>query len=483
MKVLDEQIAKNAVPYLGDWEKMLKKMEKHPLPVQMLMRRTLNTAMAVVASLHDIPFQKLESSLYFFCESLETKTFVHEYEGQLELAESDRDKFIKGLYPFFNRISSTIRKHNLYDDFFNLQYICNRHLETNKFDDQQRVVINSYIILLMETSEFIRPNKFDYNTILCGRKTTGELITIPDKFPLLDMPGYETLKIADPEQIEAIIVQRYHKYGYLSVHSMDDIDRLINMDRACSNNLIQMSRFINEYTFDILPEKPFSCDAKKLMSLITSIPLNLIENSLKKRKRTLPTNGYLVKFDDNPFFIEILFKEIYQDDAIFMLYRAKTTEGDFSGSYNTKRPYLYTVFNNYHGPQETSIKDGLKTLLLVLYATTVLNDPELTIDNIFRYFALAGKPLSVHSYGMGGKPRNLLEKSLPAAEAVRKGNEAYEETQAAVQGYIRKLPAGQHASENAISIALALGYDLEENETYVQPFIKHVFKLKSTEEN
>lgn len=47
-----------------------------------------------------------------------------------------------------------------------------------------------------------------------------------------------------------------------------------------------------------------------------------------------------------------------------------------------------------------------------------------------------------------------------------------------IQGYIRKLPAGQKASTEAVEYALKLGYELESNETFVRPFMKQVFRLK-----
>ena len=47
-----------------------------------------------------------------------------------------------------------------------------------------------------------------------------------------------------------------------------------------------------------------------------------------------------------------------------------------------------------------------------------------------------------------------------------------------IQGYIRKLPAGQKASVDAVEYALKLGYELESNETFVRPFMKQVFHLR-----
>lgn len=50
------------------------------------------------------------------------------------------------------------------------------------------------------------------------------------------------------------------------------------------------------------------------------------------------------------------------------------------------------------------------------------------------------------------------------------GDDRYETKVKRISGYIRKLPDGQKASEQAVTLAQSLGYDLAENETYVQPF-------------
>lgn len=50
------------------------------------------------------------------------------------------------------------------------------------------------------------------------------------------------------------------------------------------------------------------------------------------------------------------------------------------------------------------------------------------------------------------------------------GDDRYETEIKHISGYIRKLPDGQKASERAVTLAQSLGYDLADNETYVQPF-------------
>lgn len=473
--------------YISTWKRIGKKLAGKPFPVQILQRRTMNTAISIMIALEDIPFQKLESSLYFFCEGLDTQNFVHEYEAQLELAEANPEKFMWGLYAFYNQMAARIKKENLYDDFFMLQHLCEKRLfsRNENIDKQQLVVMEAYISLLMENSEYIRPNKFDYNKIICGRKTTGEILTTDDKFPLLDLPGYiEDFSETSGKFQELYLkkaVEGYKKQGY-NVHNLEDVEHILNMDRTWSNNVLDLSFYINEYTYDILPLVPFISNVCGLMLLRAIVPDTTLKTQLKKRKRTLPSNGYIVEFEGKTMFKKALFKETYQNNSIIMLYKIETIQGDLSGSYDTRDSYFYSVLNDYRGDNCKEVKENFMNLILFLYATAVLNNPEIIIQNIGKFFMWENEHLTAKAYGMSGKPKNILEpESTTVEKTSRKNNDAYQPEQKAIQGYIRKLPAGQHASENAVSLALTLGYDLESNETYVQPFIKRVFRLREME--
>jgi|GEM_PF-5191192 len=55
--------------------------------------------------------------------------------------------------------------------------------------------------------------------------------------------------------------------------------------------------------------------------------------------------------------------------------------------------------------------------------------------------------------------------------------DTYTMEQKSISGYIRSLPDGQQASEDAVAYAKQLGYELPPNKTYVRPFQKYVRKL------
>ena len=56
--------------------------------------------------------------------------------------------------------------------------------------------------------------------------------------------------------------------------------------------------------------------------------------------------------------------------------------------------------------------------------------------------------------------------------------EKYKEETITISPYIRKLPEGATASEEAIQRAKEFGYELSEGETFVRPFTRKTFILR-----
>lgn len=104
------------VPLITDrYHKWLQKqLQGKGSEVRLLMRRTMNTAIAVRCGVEKIPFEELTKNLFFFCSDLRTKEFTRLYEAQIELASINEEKFIKGLHKFYNETAIRIKKENLY---------------------------------------------------------------------------------------------------------------------------------------------------------------------------------------------------------------------------------------------------------------------------------------------------------------------------------------------------------------------------------
>lgn len=58
----------------------------------------------------------------------------------------------------------------------------------------------------------------------------------------------------------------------------------------------------------------------------------------------------------------------------------------------------------------------------------------------------------------------------------------YDASSKSINGFVRKLPAGQKASERSLKIAESYGFELHEDETYVMPFVRRQWLKKKTEE-
>lgn len=470
-----------------------------PAPVATLMRRTMNTATMVLSTIKDIPFTLITSSLYLFCSDVKVISFTRLYESQLELAGANPDAFARGLHKFYMDMSHKIKADNLYQDFFEFISLCSalrhKHLLLRPDDkdpeSESMKVLNCYFSLLLQNTEYLRPDKFNFSTVLCGMKTTGELMARPDIFPTLDAPGFEMEQLVISHQftsqleVVANIQRIYHKHGFMEVNALEDIDRLSNIDRIYGNTVAAMLPFTNEYTYDILPVEPFTTLSLPFYALNVSTPITELEEMLRHRCRTLPTNGAQVRIAPPEAAIveQVHFKECVKGDSLFMLYRAETCCGDLSGYYNTATGVFHTAFAD---AQDNELYDRFKAFILYLYACNVTRGGDSLLQKMPQDCWVAPNenaaqtPLYAEIFGRGGPLRNVFDKGglAPDEHHARKGNEKYAEELRTIQGFVRRVGKGRTPSAEAVAKAKALGFDLEPDETYVQPFIRSVLKLK-----
>ena len=438
------------------WRRVTKKANGKPLPLIILQTRTLSTAVEILEWIQDMPFKKLSMSLYFYCQDVGMKEFTRAYETQLELAGANPEKFAMGLHRFYNEMAHKIQKENQYDLFFEFYYRCVR-LRIRNEDEKIDATVST--------------------TFVAGRKTTGEILVREDPFPTFDLPIYELRSAFEQgkkfENAEEHLYEMYRKAGY-EIYNADDQMRIVAQDKIHTTTCCTLLPFINEYTFDILPKTIYNANSDIIHKILTWVDLDTIKADLKHRKRTLPTNGVRITFSGTEIISEILFKEILWDNSFYMLYRISTSNGDLSGVYETRDSFFYSIFQTSVGHEYLTA--GVESLVLFCYATQVLGG-EYNLEKINRFISVQGcDRLTATGYGQGGRLRNVYDGVQPK----REGDYVAGET--SIQGYIRKLPAGQKASQEAKELAESLGYDLESNETYVRPFIRQVFRLKERTE-
>lgn len=456
------------------WRRVVRKSKGKPLTATILQTRTLSTAIEILDWIHDIPFEKLSMSLYFYCQDVGMAQFTRAYEAQLELAGANPEKFAMGLHKFFNEMSIRILKEDLFDEYFEFYYRCVKLRIRNENEQISDTVTTAYQNLLIQQLEYLRPSKFDLRTFIAGRSTTGELLIRDDLFPTFDIPIFETRlaleegrKLNNPEEY---LYERYRRAGY-QIFSAEDQQIIIAEDKIHTTTCTTMLPFINEYTFDMLPQQHYNANSDIIHRIHAQISTDVLKEALTKRKRTLPTNGAKVVFSNCAPFHSVLFKELLYDNSIYMLFRLSTVNGDLCGIYETKDRFFYSIFQSSVG--HNYLGEAFAALILFCYASQVIGG-YYQAENIRDFITIDGCPQIIASgYAQGGKLRNVYRTEQTH---IREGN--YEASEATVQGYIRRLPAGQRASQEAQELAMSLGYDLESNETYVRPFTKQVFRLK-----
>ena len=487
-------------------QRLIKKQsEGKPEAVKTYIRRSLSTAIIVLNKLQEIDFRELSVSLYFITKDSHMAALARIYEAELELASIDSEKFMRGIHKFYNETALKIKKENLYREFFAFLS------ETNMSCDAIRLgkvspskvninVLDCYQSLLLQQLEYLRPSKFDFTTRCCGISTAGEILTCKDSLPYVDSATDEVEsafidgKLQNLSKLEymAYVSRVFAKYGY-KVRSLDEMEALMECDRVEVCQISTMIPFINEYTYDIVPQEVTSPNCVFLQYFHGDFDLSVLKEGLKHRRRMLPTNGQIfdmVKIDniDNEylFFKKVLLRESFYQGRLYLLYKMETTCGEFSGFYEPMNEDFFSVMrlSLIHGLDEL-----VQKFILYLYGSCVLADGDLMwqrAEQVLRYDIPDTKygpgfsvPLKMFRFARGGKVRPAIgEDKDPKHLGPKKGNDKYEEETRAIQGYIRKLGAGRSPSPEAIARAEALGFSLSPDETYVQPHLTTVYITK-----
>lgn len=436
-------------------------------PSYVIRKRVANTAGDIIKIVSDIPFPELAAEVYFICDEVGFKFFSEKYRNVIEVAKLHPEKLCEQLYKYLRDIGKQIKKDNLLQDFFMFMSI---FTEATHISTEHREIFLAYMDLLSEQTEFLRPQFFNHNQLIVGITTENELLTINDPFPNLDLPVYEFIKSRKKGSDGMALLQKLlRKYGY------DDreYEEKHSSSGFFTNNINFLIPYINEFTYDMLPKNPYLPRKDvKIIKTNENIPTTDI---LKARRRTLPANGFLIKFSDSIYLEQALLKEVYYNNSIHLLCKFSTHVGDITVRYNTSNGAFFTPFDYQEG-YAAEVHNCLKNISLWLYAAYVCQNEELGIlptEEAYKAFT-NDMQATVTFASIGGKPRTTLSSSS--------GNhldyDKYEQKSVSIAGYIRKLPEGQKASEEKRLVAQSLGLKLEDDETYVEPFIRRSWKLK-----
>ena len=410
------------------------------------------------------------------------------------------DKFIKGIYQFFRDITKPIKKNKQFAVYFEaIAYLQECSQRGVTIDDKQvfdEELIYSMIDLAFQGTEFLKKQDFDVYNIMAGLSSENEPIELRDPYAVLDAPSYYIEALFDgrpydksdanmpPQKYVDAIISYMQRFGYKDIMTQEDIYLIQEKQRLYNNTMLSMATTTNEYTVDMLPKEPLArCTPITLrwtpVFRTTRYAMADIIEALHHRRRTLPSNGAIIEFDKRQFLKSVKYKEVCRNDEIICIYKIETREGDLSGYYNTATEWFYSVLTDSNAK---SFAEHIKELVLWLYASIVCDLPHaLPTDESFRksFDTYPDVPTNIKFMTIGGKPKNYLKKDTEEDSEFRIFDKSkYEVSNKNINGYIRKLPVGQKASERSIQIAESFGFELHEDETFVMPFVRRQWVTK-----
>ncbi len=457
----------------------LKKMRGKDKATRCIMSNTFSCAIKVLDQLRDVELHDVVMSVFVYCRDENYQFISREFVKCIETAVLDPDRFVMGLHPFYNNLAAMLKTPEAmirYSEFLGLfMKLYHTKSQTGIMNPN---VATAYCDLIMQSLDYLRPKKLDVQNTVVGISTQGEALIRPDYYAYQDLASLEWLEEVLVNKNPAADHKAFSlKYGYTeSVYENSDIHRRIR--NGFVNVKTALMPFINEYTYDILPTKYPNGELKEWLLLLHNVSLNSLKEKLKLRRRTLPANGVKVVFSDpTEEFSELLLKEIVKNDTVYLLYKVSSHNGDFSGYYDTQEQYFWSALweMQNHEPY-----DYLQSMVLFCYAAIVLDDPDYSDEKFHENFKNFIFPIKAKTYQYGGKLKQTYNQTL--SNRVLEDPERYEQKEILINGYIRKLPDGQKASDEAKARAKQLGYDLKEDETYVVPFTKQIFYLKKPED-
>ena len=474
-----------------------KKYKSRGQAIWVLHKRTLNTGLSVCRHLENVDFAELSTSLFHFSNGAAFGNLSKSFCSQIELAAANQDKFIKGLHQFYVNTCGAIKKEKSYTQYFAFfSYYQERGEHGSLYSEDVALmadISNALLDLIMQGFEYLRPDAYNLNQVIIGCKTDGTLMLGRDPYPYFDVPGYEidskAFLGATQYEVLKLFPVAFAAHGYPNVKSFDDAENIRLASQMISNQTYSLLTYINEYTIDILPTLPLvHCRAESFFPTMQQRQGASTENlkaQLHHRRRTLPANGARVIIHGSTTIREIYMKETVRDKSVCLLYKMTLIDNEqLSGYYNTQSEWFYSVLVDSNG---IIIHEKLLDLLLWVYTAFTCDDANImpTSDCFQKTFyakTLANDKeyLTAEFFGIGGKARNMYDKDVTNDEVVTThyDRDKYTAEQKAINGFVRRLPTGQSTSEHARLLAESMGYDLANNETYVQPFVRRQWLSK-----
>lgn len=449
--------------------KLLKKKEEKATARKILKQFTMPSAKIIEENLKNVDLNDLISGIYLKSSDEDVSYFIKQYEIQLILCMTQEEKFEEGLHDFYLKMSDYIHENKLYKKFYKLCYLVYIKLNTKDIPED---IINAYQNLLMQQAAYFMgtPKKCGY-----GVDSKGGLMYVDEPGENLTEINYEMGKMMDGKRPYEPLKSLFGKYGYKDVETFPDAEKIINRDQILSNMLYQMAYFITDENSYMI-SKPYR---NPLMSIYfnsvfrTSYDEKKLLDRLSKREFLLPAEGIIIKLANCGEFTEILFEETIIEDSVILLWRAKMHENTYtSGFFDTSSEIFYDAWRD--SSARDTVHYVLQNMILqhYLYLTCVLTKEE---KEEF-YWYVETKDLTKSS---DEQIRPLVHYNIKVMTKTEKGEKLeirhfdrskYIADLIDINPFLRNLPVGAIASDDATSMARRLGITLPKGKTLVRGF-------------
>lgn len=445
-----------------------------------LRKRTINTATMVIMSVSDLDFCDFELGLYLKCSDPDIGKFIRAYEKQMEEAVLKPEMFVKNIHSFYKKMADYIQEKEIWGDFIDFYEFFTKKTRSKIKQGHSRIY-NAYLSLVLQQFHYLKPSTGEFECIGTNL-SSGALLWRESKFPYSDCGAYDLEKrfydcIHGKKALsEKEIRKAYRKYGY-DVNDMEEIFYLGHYVNVYENNLYSMFPYITEDTIDMLPDEPYRHTLVEYPRIWKNT--SFYEQELQHRRYMLPSRGIEAVYLNAEGIRKIKFREIFRGKRIILLYRVWSESGEFSGHYDPMDGAFYSIYEHTDlQAKHEQIKNFVLENYYILSCDANIDRKKnyaiRQVESFQGEFHYPYQPLVIFSC----REKQANEGKSPM-KVYRRGEYVMERKSLA--GYIRRLPAGQSASEEAVRLARSLGYDLPSNMTYVRPFQKHIRKRVITE--
>ncbi len=433
--------------------------------------RVEGTVFGVKHHLGDIEPEDLITELFVKTKNSFAEELLKRMEYQLVLCQVDFERFTDGLYDFFEDTAKFIKDNKLYQEYFEFSlFIFNILIQK----DISWNVVSAYQNLLIQLYSHLSP----LQKLIYGISSQSELYITDEPYPYLEYPIYEwEIRYKKNKKYIKKIPRLCKEYGY-DIKSPKEALILIDDDRRLTNTIFQMAPLIDESTRDIfsdnyyMPSRGIRYITREFRST------KYYKEQLNNRNNMLPFGGVEGRYENIVGIERVLYKErfIYDDLSPVLLFKITFRDGTCSsGFYDTKYKTFYTSWFGAT-PEDIATSQRLENFILENYWHMTC-DVDITKK----------KAIALHVVGKDKElyqEQPIVEFILPEtyrgtqkkSRTTRFKRDEYVKRWSDIKPFIRKLPEGREASEEARQRAREMGYILKEGETFVRAHKKTVYK-------